>query len=142
MVDELRDELRKLDAEVAEKVMGWSIVPEGNRWRVSRTGEFVNSWCVDSPNLADLDDDVDDRLYGRYAMPRYSTDIAAAFSVEDRIAEMGHADDYTVRLHLLVANSIKDRAFRMFDVVHATPEQRCRAALATISKGDEASEVR
>lgn len=81
--------LRELDAAVALKVLGWTIAPEGDLWRVSRTGEYINSWCVDSPNLADLDDDVDDRVYGRYAMPRYSADIAAAMEVVEAFIAKG-----------------------------------------------------
>lgn len=125
---------RDLDAAVAERVMGWTIAPEGNRWRVSATGEYINSWCVDSPNLADLDSDVDDRLYGRYAMPSYSTDIAAAMQVVEKMQERGFRifiRDYegVITWEVKFA-SVKGPSYEASG--NDLPEAICRAALQAI----------
>lgn len=43
---------------------------------------------TDSPSLAQLDSDTSERLYGRYALPRYSTSIAAAMEVVEKLREL------------------------------------------------------
>jgi hypothetical protein len=64
--------------------------------------------------------------------PNFSESIEAAMQVEDRIAEMGLRSEYYRALVGTVASAITDRFFQMFDVVHATPEQRCLAALKAV----------
>ncbi len=129
---------RELDAAVAVRVMGWKIAPEGNRWRVSATGDYNNSWCVDSPNLADLDSDTTERLYGRYAMPAFSSEITAAMDVVEKLRSLGF------HLELITAVggwevSVYRRYARGGEVVPpllaqyeglSLPEAICRAALA------------
>lgn len=135
----MTDELRELDAEIAEKVMGWTIVPEGERWRVSRTGEYANSWCVDSPNLAELDDDTDDRLYGRYAMPSYSSDISAAMSVVEKMRSQGWSFACTLYEGKLPYASFCKRtaASSRNAEAESLSEAICRAALKTVVETEE-----
>ncbi|KAA1180677.1 BC1872 family protein [Paenibacillus sp. B2(2019)] len=77
------------------------------------------------------DKKVIDEGAGRYnIIPRYSTDISAAWEVEERIKEMAidaplYIGYYMTELQLIVGN-------KGFDMVHATPEQRCKAALLAV----------
>lgn len=65
---------------------------------------------------------------------RYSTDMAAAIEVEDRIAELGLQDEYAARLRDQVGTF--DFPRDIWAIARATPEQRCRAALAAVSTQD------
>ncbi|OMD66025.1 hypothetical protein BSK62_13235 [Paenibacillus odorifer] len=61
---------------------------------------------------------------------QYSKDISAAWEVEERIKEMAidaplYIGYYMTELQLIVGN-------KGFDMVHATPEQRCKAALLAV----------
>jgi hypothetical protein len=62
----------------------------------------------------------------------YSTDIAAAYQMEERIAELGLIEEYCFQLNA-IANAHFDRAYyrqpQRWQLIHATPEDRCRAAL-------------
>ena len=64
----------------------------------------------------------------------YSSNIEAARRVEDRIAELGLQSAYYRALLDIVANSISDRLFHHFDLIHASAEQRSRAALAAMEQ--------
>ncbi len=57
-------------------------------------------------------------------LPHYSTDIAAAYQMEERIKELGLESEYSEALLDLTDAS------EHFELIHATPEDRCRAALA------------
>ncbi|OMD19198.1 hypothetical protein BJP48_11865 [Paenibacillus odorifer] len=62
--------------------------------------------------------------------PRFGEDIYAAWEVEERIKEMAidaplYIGYYMTELQLIVGN-------KGFDMVHATPEQRCKAALLAV----------
>ena len=63
-------------------------------------------------------------------LPRYSRDIAAAMQVEDRIEELGLEETYINRLIRLLGISAP-YLDQLFILVHASPEDRCRAALLT-----------
>lgn len=104
----------ELDIAVAERVMGWQRQDGYNYWMSFPAGETFN-------------------LHALIAKWKPSTDIAFAMRVEDRIAELGLQSPYYGALVNIVAASITDRVFHLFDVVHATPEQRCRAALQAFS---------
>lgn len=60
----------------------------------------------------------------------YSSSIEAAMQVEDQVAEMGLQSAYYRALLDIVAKSVTNRLFHHFDLIHASAEQRCRAALA------------
>lgn len=110
--------LRRLDASIAEKIMGRKVA-----WSAAIHGDWM------------------DRSGGRsdVRVLRYSTEIKAAMEVEDRIAELGKQNDYIAHLWDEVgaardgANFWTAQNFNAFWLcVHATPEQRCRAALKAI----------
>lgn len=104
---------RQLDALVAERVMGWV---RGHRW-----GNGNGEWIIDG------------ELYEKHRIswdrtPRYSTGIAAAMQVEDRIAGLGEL------AKAKYVNALRELLGRpsLFDIAHADPRQRCLAALAAL----------
>ena len=62
--------------------------------------------------------------------PHYSTDISAAMLVEDKILEMGLVGEYTLAL----ADLLERPGWLLFDLIHASAEQRCLAAKSVIEK--------
>lgn len=70
--------------------------------------------------------------------PRYSESIEAAMRVEDRIAWLGLIGAYVSALKLIGDRSTSARVItdegRMWRMAHATPEQRCLAALSALEE--------
>ena len=77
--------------------------------------------------------------YGLISVPPYSTDISAAWQMEDRIAELGLIEEYCFQLNS-IANAHLDRDYfrqpQRWQLIHATPEDRCRAALKAVEMVD------
>lgn len=107
------------------------------------TGEY-SCWTISSPNEwweinIDWGTVEKNKIYDE--VPEWepakepSEDIAAAWAVEEKIKERGAKMQvaYTTELILTVGSSWK------FDLVHATPEQRCRAALKAVTEKEERS---
>ena len=72
-----------------------------------------------------------------YLVPEFSTDIAVAWLVEERIAELGLIKEYCMHLNE-IANEHWDagnRQSQRWQLIHATPEDRCRAALMAAEAG-------
>lgn len=100
----------ELDRLVAEKVMGWTTDKTNGPWYTAAlTFAAVRGW---SP----------------------STDIAAAWEVEERIAELRIATEYGLALKELCKVSERDVPM-VFDLAHASPLLRCWAALNAVSAG-------
>ena len=122
---------RSLDAEIAIRFFRfewWRSSVSGGRALFAggaRPAWFTERATGDEPLCTDWD-----------VIPRYSESIEAAFQLEDRIAELGLQRQYYRALVNVVATSISDRLFQWFDLVHATAEQRCRAAIAAAQKGN------
>jgi len=123
------DELRKVDAEVAEKVMGWTDIsalgcgypPSGpigpNERRPPHT----------APRL------------GTSRVPPYSTDPAAAWSVVEKLVSMGrkvHVETCFAggKLHndVTVSGTVEDLDSHADADEPTMPEAVCRAALAAL----------
>ena len=184
-VDELTaEQLRTLDAEVETVVFNltWYRVRfddkvECNRLTGQNGGAFVCDrllppatatlyrawgWSVQaiSPEeglVGFLAENAGEIPRGRiWETPRYSTDIAAAWEMEEKIyCSDGLGYDYTRRLtELVFAESFAQYADRadahdnffydvdpdeLIMVVHAAPEMRCRAALMTVREALAAS---
>jgi hypothetical protein len=70
-------------------------------------------------------------------LPSYSTDLAAAYKAEEQmlqLPEISLPERYIDHLRWLVK---KQRGYSTaFWLVHATPEQRCKAALLSLLKED------
>jgi hypothetical protein len=121
---------REMDALVAEKVMGWKECKRG--WDTEGKGHEIRMWTPDGELLP--------VLYLAKDMWNPSTDIAAAWLVEERIAELELIDEYCFHLNA-IANEYLDKIRYMihrppvrWQLIHATPEDRCRAALMAVEK--------
>ena len=112
--------LRELDVIVAEKVMGYKIIPNNGKDR-------PKEWAKEKYFIK-LD-------LGIRLIPHYSTDIAAAFEAEERAIDK----DPSMYIHALASvvfgyNQVQDISDirKMCMLIHATPEQRCKAALLAV----------
>ena len=103
---------RELDALVAEKMMGWKYIPDKQERKSWISTLWVN-W-KDSKGTTQL------------LVPSYSTSIAAAWLVEERIKELGLEPEYSEALLDLTDAS------EHFELIHASPEDRCLAALKAV----------
>lgn len=111
-----------LDVEIAIKIMGWTTAAPHNGQPT-----YENKTTGHHPIYA-------------HKLPCYSADISAAMEVENRIEELGLEASYARELakgtpHWLFAS---DEA-TWWHVAHATPEQRCRAALVAIQESASAA---
>ena len=84
--------------------------------------------------LRTLDVEVSAEVMGtqslRYPVRRYSTDIHAAWDMEEEIQRRGLVAEYgSALIGLLPRGDITANAFAM---AHASPELRCRAALSCV----------
>ena len=124
---------REMDALVAERVMGCEKV----YWRELNGNKQVFCDCLD-------EFDIRGRLHeARNAnipmlLAYYSTDIAAAWLVEERIKELGLIEEYCMQLNR-IANNTWDwrdgmKNALLWQLIHATPEDRCRAALKALDR--------
>lgn len=114
---------RELNRLVAEKVMGWTLT----RW-ANGNGQWTLPDGSQGPTWN--------------TMPRFATDIACAFQVEDRIAELNLKGSYAIALHDIIRQTyaplyVMTDTDETWDLIHATPRQRCEAALATVSTTPE-----
>ena len=122
---------RELDAWLAEHVMGWTRYPEAMHPTDNRTIKGV-LYC---PPSYPYD-------WGKAnCVPYYSSDIAAAMEMEDRIDALGMSNRYLNSLVFLVASdaTTEDRIVSQFDWVHASAEQRARAAYQAMKGNHEPS---
>ena len=124
---------RSLDAAVSERVMELTAC---EKWRSVNFGRgggaaMINEGCAH-----------DGKCFPAETGPaHYSESAKAAFQVEDRIAELDLQTDYIAYLWIEVGATRNGSNFWTVDnfkafwlCVHATAEQRCRAALATVSE--------
>lgn len=120
-MSELRNKV--LDVEVAEKVMG--LVVSGSPELVARSQEEMRG--------------------GRYwDLPAYSSSISYAFQVQDRIAELGLQEEYVDALSEIAGKGLAGPVLSFpheiwLFYVHASPEQRCRAALEAVKEKAKAA---
>lgn len=96
----------ELDIEIAVTVMG------------RERDKFRSGWI----RIGDL---------STYPKP-YSKDISAAWEVEDQIKELRVHTGYVSCLKQVLAST--GEYVGMFDYIHATAEQRCKAALLAVLK--------
>lgn len=123
----MSDDLRELDAQVAERIMGW--LPPSHADTVAMRGrQFMSHSTYDGLYLSPLGE--------IRQVPRYSSDIAAAMEVVERL----QIDGYDVEMlgH--------DGWYVVFRETHAPtpktfgatlPEAICRAALKAVVETEE-----
>jgi hypothetical protein len=108
---------RELDALVAEKI--FNLIENG--------GLGVSPWDSESGIVNDVD----------LPLSHYSTDISAAMEMELRIFSDERIRSYVSALRRITeADDIADSINRDWMLIHATPKQRCLAALSAIN-GDK-----
>ena len=116
---------RELDALVAEKVMGWrkKTFPGG--------GGGFTAWVDENEKVMKLisNSTMSETCY-RCDYFRPSTDIAAAWEVEEEINKRNLRVAYCQALQMVI-RSQKDYV-TTFDYVHASPADRCKAALLAV----------
>ena len=122
---------QELDEQIAREVMmakpsiSWELFTEDESASALTcdTEAEARKWLAEHP-----------RLQGRYHVgplehwPPYSTNISAAMEVENRIAELGLENEYTIALWDAVGTGTPSSRSLWF-CIHATPEQRCLAAI-------------
>ena len=64
-----------------------------------------------------------------------STNIAQAFEMEEKIKERFREDDYTKALYFLTTANDTSLVGGYWNFLHATPSQRCQAALKVYGVG-------
>lgn len=121
---------RELDTAVAEQVMGWKRVV--SRSAIKRLSHYGDGDWWHAPNGEGFAENV----------PPYSTDHAAAFAVEEEIKRRGWCNEYIVALMELFGIDEQKPVYdgvwtptydELWMFIHATAEQKCRAALNTVS---------
>lgn len=119
MSTEVKDELREIDAQVA-RLMSWRNVRDGYLFGNDDT------WGGDNPLTPDR---------GIQDLPHFSSDIGAAMEMEERIKELGLQLEYARALCEQVGRpTLEPKYVELFDVLHASPLDRARAALAIAPK--------
>lgn len=115
-----------LNRAVAERVMGWKAligdaIPES----------ITSRYCHD-PHLARVWVDGNGKQMACWEsndMPDFAGDIAAAYAMEEAIPE-GKRHAYVEALTVIVEGAQRLNAWQTgWALLHATPEQRCRAAV-------------
>jgi len=116
---------RELDALVAEKVMGWrkKTFPGG--------GGGFTAWVDENEKVMKLisNSTMSETCY-RCDYFRPSTDTAAVWEVEEEIDKRNLRVAYCQALQIVI-RSQKDYV-TTFDYVHASPADRCKAALLAV----------
>jgi hypothetical protein len=116
---------KRLDSWIAEKVMGWrkKTFPGG--------GGGFTAWVDENEKVMKLisNSTMSETCY-RCDYFRPSTDTAAVWEVEEEIDKRNLRVAYCQALQIVI-RSQKDYV-TTFDYVHATPEQRCKAALLAV----------
>ena len=109
---------RDMDALVAEKVMGWNNI-EGGHGHPTESGPFVDCGCLS-------------HAYQKQEIPHYSTDIAAAWEVVEKMMDEGeytslecYGGRYCFHIHLTA-----DTDDIHIEVAETAPLAICSAALA------------
>lgn len=120
---------------IAETWMGWRHAEANEPLRLFvQDGGFINDGRAE-------------RFEGRgVTSARYfdpSCDIAAAYQMEEAIAEQGHTASYIQALAVVLLESGIPNNFddEMWQFAHATPEQRSRAAMVAWAKVQNNAQV-
>ena len=78
--------------------------------------------------------------WGLEVLP-YSTDISEAYQMEERIAELGLIEEYCIHLNKISNANLDELRYMIhrpplcWQLLHATPEDRCLAALKAVDAG-------
>lgn len=135
-----QSEGRQLDRWVQEHIMKWK------PW-VERRGDYLvvtfqkpderepymssRDWKSNKERYSEIEyADIDPNVHAVYGDKNWSSDISATWIVEERIKELRLGAAYIAGLKKVLLTT--DEYIGMFEYVHATPEQRCKAALLAV----------
>ena len=109
-----------IDERVAIEVMGWH--------------ESDGGWLTKHGEFRYLSEPIDDLGWGPISSRLWepSKRIDQVWMVEEKIDELGLQGDYSRALFDIVKGPYDQTHRLMFHLIHATPEQRCQAALKAI----------
>lgn len=127
MTDETK---RELDVRVAEKIFGYEtrIADEDGLFSICMLGNCDNRDYVEPGEPYIYFQEEGHQPEKRF--PHYSTDIAAAYQVEEHIAVLGLQEAYMTALWDLAGQETNyDDAKGRFAYKHASPLNICKAAL-------------
>ena len=118
---------RELDEAIAEHVMGWQA------WKLNNgtVQLFSPSDAVWLPQFGKRTDE--QHASCDTSCHKWSTDIAAAFAMQDELERRGLQSEYSHWLAIETAASAYSLCAQMiWPIAKANPLQRCRAALRTV----------
>lgn len=129
---------RELDLQIATEIMGytWCVVNRRRRNLHAPNGKIVAFQEGKTIGYTG---------YGRTDLPEYSSDIAAVMEVETHIVEIGLEEEYGDALVWQMGLALQQKfemgrgafyGYEVFEIAHATAEQRCHAALAALKTQD------
>ena len=122
----------ELNAQVAEEVMGW----QRHNWLHPAMQKTVYCpTCGNTKPKAKLEyADEPFPFCFHLAMPDYSGSLDAAWEMEEELGQRGLYVDYTVGLLRVVSGRARwpESYHAVWELIRATPEQRCRAALEAV----------
>lgn len=129
-LNELPD--RELDVKIAQDVFGIK--------KIFKPSEFKSAndafWGSEEPSFIPSGKSPRTHMIDARPVPYFSSQIEAAMQVEDRIVELGKQTDYVFALGEIIERE-KDSPAGVFDYAHATPRQRCLAALSAIAANQD-----
>ncbi len=109
---------KDIDREVAEKVMGW---------------RFIRVFSEVTPREYVFQDDKETMINVPIDF-HPTTDIAQAWMVEEKIKELDSSYRYGEHLMKIIVNEYTEVISEKYLLAHATPLQRCKAALKAIER--------
>lgn len=115
----MTDELRELDRMVAEKVMGWQLAEAWTPGSQEPWWRKADGWMV--------------------PLPPFTTDIAAAWQVVERMRELGwyYGVSGSISIgEIAMFRVLGDAALVRSGTASTAPEAICRAALAALETGE------
>ena len=119
---------RELDVQIAEQILAIKKIFQPRDYK--RADDAL--WGADEYSFIPSGKSPRTHMIDAKPVPYFSSDISCAMQVEDRIAELELQGLYVRELNKAVGTS---RAVTQFELIHATPRERCLAALAASKKG-------
>lgn len=120
----------KLDAWVAWKIMGYS--PTDTSFNPHK-GELYIRKLAKNASSRNLPNGVEIVEFAYMEMlPDYSTDISAAWEVEERVDQLSNQQGPLLRAYYMTELSLIVGGTFGFNLAHASAEARCKAALLAV----------
>lgn len=132
---------RKLDRWIQEHIFKWIPWAEQRREYIAivyqKPGERepytrVQNWEKEKERYSIIPySEIDFLLHAVYGDEDWSTNISAAWKVDEKIRELGLDEVWGNRISRIIFMD-NERPSGTFDIAHASAEQRCKAALLAV----------